>query len=857
MTRPSPKPAWGHAGIVLLLCLAVLSLLSLSGCASEQERIEEHLAAAEQAREAGDHETEILELRNALQLAPSDAEINLLIADASRAMGKLPNAAFYYSEAHRLDPTNVRAAMAFVSMIAADEPERAERIIQETLERDPDNPLVHVRKTELALTRGRVDDGLSAALTGVNVAPDSPATHRNLGTAYRAVVRARLLEDKEAEIPAEIHEKALAAFRKAEELERQESGRTYWFDVLEQSRIYQHWPGHEDEAMAELKRAWDVAKEADARKGMLETVDSALFLARSSGDLGIREWALEQRTQVLPASFDAWSRLARFRALSPDSGEDGSGDEQDVAAALAAARRAETVWKRAAEANPESAAFQSQYALAVHRAGRSQDALDILSSLPPALRDDPVSHMARVIIFVDLRRVDDAEAAIEAFARAHPDDPGVEIARARVDLLVGRDYAARDRLRETAGRTERVDLYMLLAEAEEKTDDPASGLAAIERAIELSDSPSAPMLATRTRLRMQLEDWRGVLTSVRGMRRRGMPIGPAVGAHHARALYELGRTDQARKEMETLVETFPQSVEVVDTFAIYEGGRSPDRARELLDAAIETHPEAAILILRRAELELEQKQPERAVAILDSYLEAAKEGDRPKLRMARARLLLRMGRVDEAVTDLKSAFEGRPRPSRAPTLLARVLQSQGRIDEAIEYLERAQATPPVTNTAIWMLGSLRLAKGDLPGAREALELAVRASPRFPLARNDLAWVLAQMGEDLDRALDLAREAKADLAGNPAAADTLGFVYLRRNLPSAALTEFDSAIELAEKMDAPRADYHYHRGLALERLDRPREAAAAFEQALAIDPAHAGAKDASARVADTGETARQG
>jgi tetratricopeptide (TPR) repeat protein len=832
--------------------LLLLLLALLSGCASDEERIAGYLDDAAVAREAGDHATEILELRNALQLDPTNAEINLLIADASRALGKLPNAAFYYSEAHRLDPTDSRAAMMYASMISTEEPEKAAQIIAETLEREPDNILAHVRKTELALMQGEIEDGLAAALTGVNAAPEAPAAHRNLGTAYRAVIRARLV--KKEEVPDELRQNALDAFSRAVELEEEQGEQVYWFDVLERANVYQQWPGHEEEAMAELERAWALAQEAEATKGMLSVTDSALYYARTSGDLGLREWALERRTEVIPANTQAWARLARFKALAPANTDDA--DENEV---LAAAQRAAEVWKQAAERNADDPTFQAQYALAIHRAGRSEEALELLDSAPPAIRSDPAIHMARVRMMVELHRIDDTRAAIDAFAAQHPDDPGVEIARARLDLLAGRDHAAQHRLHTLAGKTERADLYVLLAEAEEKIDDPSAGLAAIERAIELTSSPTPQMLLTRQRLLVQIEDWRGVLAAVQQMQRRGMPIGATARAYRARALYETGRTQQAREELERLVESFPLSFHVVDTFALYEGQKQPDRARMLLDGAIAAHPEAAILILRRAELELGQGKTDAALAILDKYLAIARaeSGDRPKLRMARARLLLGLGRTEEALADLKAAFEGRPRPTLAPVLLARVLRSEGRDDEAIEYLERARSTPPVASSALWLLGSLRLSQGDPPAAREVLEEAVRGAPHFARAKNDLAWVLAQMGEDLDRALDLAREARADMPDSPEAADTLGWVYLRRKLPSAALAEFDAAIELATSSDAPQADFHYHRGLALESLDRPRDAAEAFERALALDPAHAGAKDAIARVAGAEAPARQG
>ncbi|MGH0037558.1 MAG: tetratricopeptide repeat protein [Myxococcota bacterium] len=851
MTRRIWNPTRSLAGSTLLVCLPLLA--ALSGCASDEEKVAAYLAEAEVAREAGDYETEILELRSALQVTPSSAEINLLIADASRALGKLPNAAFYYQEAHRLDPTNTRAAMMFVSMIMSEEPDRAEEIIEKTLTGDPENILAHVRKTELALTRNNVEDALAAALTGVNVAPGSATAHRNLGTAYRALIRERLVKDKQ-EVADEIHEKALAAFDRAAELDAEEAGQMVWYDALERARVYQHWVGHDDAAVAELKRAWSLAEELGVKAGLRAVATEAVEQSQSSRDADLREWALERRTLVAPANLDVWVQLARFQALKTDPA-----DEAEELPGLAATRRAEAVWRQAAERNPDSPIFYAQHALAIHRAGRSAEAFELLDSAPAELRNDPAIHSVRVRMNIDLHRVDDAEAAIQAFEKAHPDEPGVEIVRARLELLVGLNHQARDRLNELAGRTERADLFLLLAEAQDKVGNRSGALAAVDRAIELSTSPSYSALLMRTRLRAELEDWAGVLSSFRNIKRHGMRLGPTVRAYRVRALYETERKVPGRQELERLLEAYPESIEVVLTYVDYEGLGSPKRTRALLDRAIEAHPDSTVLILRRAEFAIATGHTDEALAVLDTHLEPHGDapGSRPMLRLARARLLLALDRSDEAIADLESAFEGRPRPIPVPAVLATALQAQGRVDEAIEYLERARSTPPVASNAMWQLGSLYLGLGRLEQARTVLEEVVRAAPKMARARNDLAWVLADLGQDLDRALDLARSARADLPHNAAVADTLGWVYLRRKLDSAALVEFDAAIDLAEANGNVQADYFYHRGLALERLGRPRDAAGAFERALALEPEHAGARDASARVADAGSPASQG
>ena len=57
-------------------------------------------------------------------------------------------------------------------------------------------------------------------------------------------------------------------------------------------------------------------------------------------------------------------------------------------------------------------------------------------------------------------------------------------------------------------------------------------------------------------------------------------------------------------------------------------------------------------------------------------------------------------------------------------------------------------------------------------------------PRAAVASNNLAWMYAEKGENLDLALKLAQAAKAELPDVAEVNDTLGFVYLKKNLPRA-------------------------------------------------------------------------
>src|SRR5690606_13112084 len=131
------------------------------------------------------------------------------------------------------------------------------------------------------------------------------------------------------------------------------------------------------------------------------------------------------------------------------------------------------------------------------------------------------------------------------------------------------------------------------------------------------------------------------------------------------------------------------------------------------------------------------------------------------------------------------------------------------------------------------------------------QLLARGAGNVPGVKNDLAYLLAKRGQDLDRALELARQAQAEIGEFPSVADTLGYVYYRKQLYGPALEQFRFAIEAAERSpaqsEAAAAGYHYHKALALVGLERHDEAIEALKAALARDPELAEARQALAEL----------
>ena len=170
---------------------------------------------------------------------------------------------------------------------------------------------------------------------------------------------------------------------------------------------------------------------------------------------------------------------------------------------------------------------------------------------------------------------------------------------------------------------------------------------------------------------------------------------------------------------------------------------------------------------------------------------------------------------------------------------AEVELSQGRVDEAVEGLERAAELDPTRAQPHFHLGTIHQQLGRIDEARRAYARALEIDPGFALAANNLAWLEAEEGGDLDRALLLAERAREALPNDPHVLDTLGWVYFRRG-------QFARAVQVLERSvraEPGNADRQYHLGRSYYEDGRHEAAAAALERSLALDPGHGGAETA--------------
>ena len=132
-----------------------------------------------------------------------------------------------------------------------------------------------------------------------------------------------------------------------------------------------------------------------------------------------------------------------------------------------------------------------------------------------------------------------------------------------------------------------------------------------------------------------------------------------------------------------------------------------------------------------------------------------------------------------------------------------------KVDEAIAEFRAALDKNPNSLSSYMALGMIYESQKNYAQAKEHYLKALKINPKFPPAANNLAYLYAEKGENLDEALSLAQSAKEQVPDDPHISDTLGWVYYKKNIYSRAITYLQEASE----RNPNNASIHYHLGIA--------------------------------------------
>lgn len=500
------------------------------------------------------------------------------------------------------------------------------------------------------------------------------------------------------------------------------------------------------------------------------------------------------------------------------------------------AANAEAYLKRLADGGKDGSAVLAlaDYYLGMDRAAEAMPILEGAAKQPELM----VEANARLaaLAYADNRR-EDGHKIIDAVINQHPKDPVGLLVKTRFLVAESRYPEALVRVQEAV----QIDpnsaaAHYLRGTILVATNDWDQAVNAFNEVLKINPKavPAQLQLARielrrgRTEMSVQLAQ-EAVANS---------PQDPVARLFLARGLLSRGEVQRAENEIRPLLERYPEtSVVHAVAGAVWAAKNDRVAARRAFDKALSLDASSVDALSGLVSLDLLEKKPAAALERVGARLTAVPENG-PTLLLA-AQVYAATNDAARAEEALKKAIEVDPSNLAAFELLGRLYLSQRRLGEALSEYDRLAERQPSSIAAKTMAAMIQQAQGNREDARARYERIVQTDAKAAVAANNLAWMYAEENGNLDMALQLAQSARQQLPDHPDVSDTLGYVYLRKNLPVLAIPAFQESIERAPSNPA----YHYRLAQALSQTGDKAGAKRAVERALKLKPDFAEAGEA--------------
>jgi putative PEP-CTERM system TPR-repeat lipoprotein len=482
-------------------------------------------------------------------------------------------------------------------------------------------------------------------------------------------------------------------------------------------------------------------------------------------------------------------------------------------------------WIEAQPNNPQAFVSLAQF---YSTTGRLKDAD---TSYQRARQIDPLSRFTQEAIiefYLDSKRAKEARYEIEALLKPNPTDVAGRILHARLLMEEGDAEKALPLLQDLTREAPKLAIiHQYLGVAWARRRDFPQAISAFKQAKVLA------------------------------------PDSGEIRASLAQAYLAQDSLSLALREGETAVQLNPHNVFALKILAdahLLAGDMK--RAEEMLKEALALQPQDALIHYRLGGI-LRDRRPVEALAHFEQALERNPQS-LENLEQVVA-ILVSQNRMPDARQRVVRHISATPQDPKLHNLLGRVLMQgrhfseaeatfkramaldkallvtyvnlgelyarQGKIKQAVEELERVVLENPRQPAVLMLLGMLHEQQKDVPRAMARYEEALQISAGFAPAANNLAWLLLEHAGDKERALQYAEMAWKAFPTDPYIADTLGWIYFKKEMYPKAVTLLKNAVD--NLPEHPTILFHY--GMAQYWNDNNAEAKKSLTKFLALSP----------------------
>ena len=601
-----------------------------------------------------------------------------------------------------------------------------------------------------------------------------------------------------------------------------------------------------DAAVAQVEEAITLSPERGATYSQL----GVLELSRGKAEAAER--AFRKATELDPKSLAAQMALANFfwvtgRAAEAESAlkkaieispEDPSANRALATFYISTNRapEAEAYLKKVAEVTKAPAAVLT---LADYYLARGDDT-SAVAILDPMTKDPKRSADAQVrLAALDNRRGRRPKAyeRLEAVLAAEATNTSALLLKTELLLLDQKlDDALVAAKAAVDGHKSSAPAYFMLGRVQAQRRQTDEAIKAYEEVLRLNPRASQAKVALARLHLAQGQSETSVQLSEEAVRTQ--PQNAQAKLLLVQGLLARGDLKRAEAELDPLIKRYPNSAMVQVRMGTLRGlqGNAVE-ARKHFDRAAALAPDSLEPLAGQVALDLGTKKHEDARRRVDERLQKGNASG-PLLMLA-ARTYA-VGGDDKGAEDfLRRAVQTDPGLLPAYAALGQLYVRQGKLDGARAEFESLAKRASKPAGALTMLGTIEQMQGNSAAARGTYERALEADPEAAVAANNLAWLYATEGGNLDVALQLAQTAKRRLPDNADVNDTLGYVYYKKNLHALAIPAFKASLA----KDAKSPVYHSHLGLAYAKSGDVENARQHLTNALRLKSDFDGAQEA--------------
>jgi tetratricopeptide (TPR) repeat protein len=441
-------------------------------------------------------------------------------------------------------------------------------------------------------------------------------------------------------------------------------------------------------------------------------------------------------------------------------------------------------------------------------------------------------HLRSSMVYVSQGRLQDALKVVESTLADSPNDNDALSMRAALELQLGdrkQSQAAINDLQTLIGRTPgNPVLRYNLARAYHLRGEIEAARVQYSEALKLRPDFMAALLGLG-QVSLYRKDWGKAIECADQAIRLNQNSIPAQMIKVS-ALINSRNLLQARVDATTFLRGHPDSPDLQFQVALIDLLEKKYAVAESTFRQLRTlYPKDLRLAYAIAEVNIASGRSGEALAFLQNELKSAP--DRLDLHLAIGNVAMKTGDLDIAEREYRLLLQRDPKNVELYMRLGETLRRVGRTQEALDVLRKGRALDPNNAMATLQLALTLDAAGMQRESLPLYEAVVKNQPDNAIALNNLAFMMAEEGRDLDQALTYAQRARQQLPNNADVTDTLGWIYIRKNLNDNAVALYR---ELTSKVPT-NPIYQYHLGMALAQKGDKAGARRCLQTALTLRP----------------------